>query len=134
VNASAVVKVYLVEDSPVLRDRVEESIAEDRRLTVVGHADTEEGALCGIAAAAPDAVVLDIQLKRGSGLNVLRRLATLRLVRLPKVIVLTNYAEPEYRRRAFAAGCDFFFDKVSEFDRVGEVLAELALARDPAPD
>jgi DNA-binding NarL/FixJ family response regulator len=120
------VKVYLVEDSPVLRDRVLESIAEDEHVAVVGYADTEEAALAGIASATPDAIILDIQLKRGSGLNVLRRLATLGLPHLPKVIVLTNYAEPEYRRRATAAGCDFFFDKSSEFGRVREVLGDLA--------
>jgi DNA-binding NarL/FixJ family response regulator len=121
-----VVKVYLVEDSPVLRDRVMESLAEDDRVAVVGHAETEEAAIAGIAAAAPDAVILDIQLKRGNGLNVLRRLARLGLARLPTVIVLTNFAEPEYRRRATAAGCDFFFDKSSEFDRVADVLGRLA--------
>lgn len=119
-------KVYLVEDSPVLRDRVMESLAEDDRVAVVGYADTEDAALAGIASATPDAVILDIQLRGGSGLNVLRRLATLGLPFLPKVIVLTNYPEAEYRRRAMQAGCDFFFDKSSEFDRVREVLADLA--------
>jgi DNA-binding NarL/FixJ family response regulator len=63
------VKVYLVEDSPVLRERVMESIAEDDRVAIVGYADTEDAALAGIAAAAPDAIILDIQLKRGSGIN-----------------------------------------------------------------
>ena len=119
-------RVYLVEDSPVLRDRVMESLAEDERVSVVGYADTEEAALAGIAGSAPDAVILDIQLRRGSGLNVLRRLPSLLLPSRPLVIVLTNYPESEYRRRATQAGCDFFFDKASEFDRVREVLADLA--------
>jgi DNA-binding NarL/FixJ family response regulator len=123
------VKVYLVEDSPVLRERVMESIAEDDRVAIVGYADTEEAALAGIAAAAPDAIILDIQLKRGSGINVLRRLPTLGLTPLPKVIVLTNYAHPEYQRRATDAGCDYFFDKSSDFGRVGEVLDQLAHER-----
>jgi len=134
VSASEVVKVYLVEDSPVLRDRVMESIAEDGRLAVVGYADTEDDALAGIAAAAPDAIIVDIQLKRGSGLNLLRRLPTAALTRMPKVIVLTNYAYPEYRRRATAAGCDFFFDKATEFPRVGEVLDQLIRERSGLPD
>jgi hypothetical protein len=50
----------------VLRERVMESLAEDDRVAVVGHAETEDAALAGIAAAAPDAVILDIQLKRGN--------------------------------------------------------------------
>lgn len=123
-----VVKVYLVDDSPVLRERVTESIADVDRVMLVGYADTEEGALAGIATAAPDAIVLDIQLKRGNGLSVLRRLPSLGLKRRPMVIVLTNYAEPEFQRRARQAGCDFFFDKAAEFSRVGEVLGELARA------
>ena len=128
------VKVYLVEDSPVLRDRVTESIAENDRVILVGYADTEDAALAGIADAIPDAIILDIQLKRGNGINVLRRLATLGLPRLPTVIILTNYAEPEYRRRATEAGCDFFFDKSSEFGRVGEVLDTLARESGRAAD
>jgi DNA-binding NarL/FixJ family response regulator len=128
------VKVYLVEDSPLLRDRVTESIAEDDRLAVVGYAETEEDALAGITSAAPDAIVLDIQLKRGNGLNVLRRLAQLGLPRRPKVVVLTHYAEPEYRRRAIEAGCDFFLDKTTEFGRLVEVLGELLQERQRTSD
>jgi DNA-binding NarL/FixJ family response regulator len=126
-----VVKVYLVEDSPVLRDRVMESIAEDEGVDVVGYAETEDAAVAGIVAAAPDAIILDIQLKRGNGLNVMRRLARLGLTRLPTVIVLTNYAEPEFRSRAIEAGCDFFFDKSSELDRVAGVLGTLVRANQP---
>ncbi len=127
-------KIYLVEDSPVLRDRVMESIAEDERLTVVGFADTEDGALAGIVAAAPDAIIVDIQLKRGSGINLLRRLATVALARMPKVIMLTNYAYPEYRRRAAAVGCDYFFDKSSDFPLVAEVLDQIVQERSRAAD
>ena len=74
-------------------------------------------------------LILDIQLVRGSGINVLRRLATLDHDYRPTVIVLTNYAYPEYGRRATEAGCDYFFDKSSEFGRVGSVLDHLARER-----
>lgn len=125
-KTNAKVKIYLVEDSQIVRERVLESIAEDDRLTVVGYAATEEAALAGIREAAPDVIILDIQLTRGSGINVLRRLASLGLICRPTVIVLTNYAYPEYERRATEAGCDYFFDKSSEFGRVGGVLDQLA--------
>ena len=118
-------KVYLVEDSPVLRDRVIESLEETVDSRVVGSADTEDDAVSGIAASTPDAVVLDIQLRQGNGLNVLRRLRGLRLDVRPLVIVLTNYSDPEFRVRARSAGTDFFFDKATELHRVAEVLGAL---------
>jgi DNA-binding NarL/FixJ family response regulator len=46
-----------------------------------------------------------------------------------KVIVLTNYAIPQYRDRSLALGADYFFDKSREYDRVRNVLEELAGAR-----
>jgi DNA-binding NarL/FixJ family response regulator len=118
-------KVYLVEDSPVLRDRVIESLEETGGSRVVGSADTEDDAVNGIIESAPDAVVLDIQLRIGNGLNVLRRLRRLPLDVRPLVIVLTNYNHPEFRIRAITAGTDYFFDKATELYRVAEVLGAL---------
>jgi len=115
-------KVYLVEDSPVLRDRVIESLEDAGDSRVVGFADTEDDAVKGIVASTPDAVVLDIQLRQGNGLNVLRRVRNLELGVRPLVIVLTNYDIPEFRVRALTAGTDFFFDKTTELHRVAEVL------------
>jgi DNA-binding NarL/FixJ family response regulator len=119
-------KVYLVEDSPVIRERVVESLEESHSAKIVGAADSEEEAVSGILNAKPDAVVLDIQLREGNGLNVLRRLRECYLEVRPLVIILTNYTSPECRSRAVAAGGDYFFDKVSEFYRVTEILDELA--------
>lgn len=118
-------KVYLVEDSPVLRDRVIESLEDTGNSRVVGSAETEEDAVNGIAASTPDAVVLDIQLRKGNGLNVLRRLRSLKLDVRPLVIVLTNYNIPAFRNRALSAGSDFFFDKATEFHRVAEVIGAI---------
>ena len=78
----------------------------------------------------PDAVVLDRQLRQGNGINVLRRLHGLAPSIHPLVIVLTSYNNAVYRTRAKEAGSDYFFDKVSEFHRVSEVLRDLA---DPHP-
>ena len=123
-------KVYLVEDSPVLRDRVIESLEDTGDSRVVGSAETEDDAVKGIIASTPDAVVLDIQLRQGNGLNVLRRLRSLKLDVRPLVIVLTNYNIPQVRVRALSAGTDFFFDKATELHRVAEVLG--ALGNTPA--
>ena len=80
-----------------------------------------------------DAAVLDLQLKQGTGLGVLKALA--QGVRPPntKIIVFTNYAFPQYRDRSLALGADYFFDKAREFHRVREVLHELAGGGSAAP-
>jgi DNA-binding NarL/FixJ family response regulator len=120
-------RVYLVEDSTLLRARVIESISEKGHVDVIGHADTEDSALEGIRANDPDVVILDIQLRKGNGIRLLQRLSSLGLSKRPIVIILTNYDNLEYRRRAEAAGSGYFFDKRSEFHRVNEVLDSLAI-------
>ncbi|MEO7727253.1 MAG: response regulator transcription factor [Burkholderiales bacterium] len=121
-------KVYIVEDSPVLRERVIESLEESGNSHIVGLADTEDAAVTGIIRSSPDLIVLDIQLREGNGLNVLRRLRSLQLGVRPVVIVLTNYNYPEFRCRAMTAGTDYFFDKATELHRVAEVLGSLGNA------
>ena len=118
-------KVYIVEDSPVLRERVIESLEETGNSRVVGSADTEDEAVSGIIDSVPDAVVLDIQLREGNGLNVLRRLRNIDLEVRPLVIILTNYNYPEFRYRAMTAGTDYFFDKATELHRVAEIIGAL---------
>ena len=122
-------KVYIVEDSPVLRERVIESLEESGNSRIVGSADTEDEAVSGIIDSVPDAVVLDIQLREGNGLNVLRRLRNIDLEVRPLVIILTNYNYPEFRYRAMTAGTDYFFDKATELHRVAEIIGSL---RNPA--
>jgi DNA-binding NarL/FixJ family response regulator len=73
-----------------------------------------------------DAVVLDLQLKQGTGLGLLKALAQGARPAHTKIIVFTNYAFPQYRDRSLALGADYFFDKAREFHRVREVLHELA--------
>ena len=74
---------------------------------------------------------LDLQLKTGTGLGVLKGLGSAPRPRNAKIIVFTNYAFPQYRERSIALGADFFFDKSREFHRVREVLA--GMAGGPAP-
>ncbi|MGC1816799.1 MAG: response regulator [Casimicrobiaceae bacterium] len=121
-------RVLLVEDSPLIRERLAESIAEPGRIEVVGQADSEQAAIGMLAAAPWDAMVLDLQLRHGTGLGVLRALISRRPPDV-KVIVLTNYAFPQYRAKSLALGADYFFDKAREYHRVREVLDHLVAER-----
>jgi DNA-binding NarL/FixJ family response regulator len=121
-------RVLLIEDSPLIRERLAESLATPGRVEIIGQADSEQAAI-GLLAAAPwDVMVLDLQLRHGTGLGVLRALTSRRPANA-KVIVLTNYAFPQYRAKSLALGADFFFDKAREYHRVREVLDSLASER-----
>ena len=70
-----------------------------------------------------DAAVLDLQLKKGTGLGVLKALRGTTRPPGARVIVFTNYAFPQYRERSLALGADYFFDKSREFERVRDVAS-----------
>ena len=119
-------RVVIVEDSAIIRARLSESLSEIRNLAIVGQADSEAEALALLRAGHWDAVILDLQLKEGTGLGVLKKLAAQDRPPHAKVIVFTNYAFPQYRDRSLSLGADYFFDKSREFHRVRDILADLA--------
>jgi two-component system, NarL family, response regulator DevR len=116
--------VFLVEDSPLLRERLEAMLRALPGTTVIGHATEAEAAVQAILADPPDAVVLDIQLAKGSGFDVLRAVHE----RAPQVAfyVLTNFANDAYRAAAERLGARGFFDKSTEFEHLRDALAARA--------
>jgi DNA-binding NarL/FixJ family response regulator len=130
VGSLAPLRVYVVEDSTLLCQKIVEELTDPGRIEVTGQAGTESAAIRDIRSTRPDAVIVDIRLREGSGVNVVRAIAQAkRPAEPPTLIVLTNYPVPEYYAECLAMGADYFFDKSTEFDRVGEVLQELAANR-----
>jgi two-component system, OmpR family, response regulator len=125
-------RVFLVEDSALIRERLTETLSSLERVEVVGYAETESDALAELGRLDCDAVVLDLQLREGHGFNVLRALRTASDRPRITVLVLSNYATPLYRGRSLEFGADFFFDKSREYDRLCEVLEQLAQQSSPA--
>jgi len=128
-NGARASRVFLVEDSPIIRERLLQLLEGLDSVEVVGSADNAVDAIAGIVAAAPDAVVLDIKLKDGSGIDVLRRVKQ----SLPSVtvIMLTNYATSEYRHTCLAAGAEYFLDKTNEFENLRGILHRLRQDNQP---
>lgn len=119
----AALKVLLVEDSPLLSDRLLELLADIPGVQTLPSVATEAGALAAITELSPDVVVLDLRLKEGTGFGVLR---VLKLVEHPPVVViLTNYALPQYRLQAEAFGVRYFLDKARDFDQLPTVLTQI---------
>lgn len=109
-------KTYLVEDSDVIRTNLTETLQELAGVTVVGHADSAREATRWLLDHSDgwDLGVVDLFLREGSGLSVLRALRG----RMPsqRLIVASNYATPEMRRRCQDAGADAVFDKSTEIE------------------
>lgn len=120
-------RVFVIEDSPILLERIAEAIADQPSLILVGTADCEKEALAKIRTLKPEALVVDIKLREGNGLNVLAQLkwgegddAK------PKIVVFTNYPRQEYLRNSKQLGADYFLDKSTQFSDLPKVLIGLS--------
>jgi two-component system, OmpR family, response regulator len=122
-------RVFLVEDSEVIRERLTESISSLPNVDVVGHADTEAHAITALSHTPCDVLLLDLQLRTGHGFNVLKAVRARPYRSQLIVIVLTNFTSSQYRDRCMEMGADYFLDKSREYDRVCDVLEDLALHR-----
>lgn len=113
-------KLYIVDDSVDIRDRLLALFAGDAGIRVVGEAATAPQAVVDILATEPDAVLLDLELQDSNGLQVLRAVHP----QMPRInfVVLTNHAEPQYRRACLHAGASHFLDKANDFDRVRDAV------------
>ncbi len=116
-------RIFLVDDSVVIRDRLKRLLADMKEVTVIGESGNAPEATNAIIKQKPDVVLLDIHLLDGSGIEVLQRLKQAKPA--PAVIILTNYPYPQYRQKCLEAGADFFFVKSSEFDQVVPALKQL---------
>jgi DNA-binding NarL/FixJ family response regulator len=117
-------QILLVEDSAVLADRLSELLNHIPGVVLVGTVDNERAAIAFAHAQPIDVMILDLHLRQGTGFGVLRALAD--QPRKTVAIVLTNYALPQYQRAASALGVRHFLDKAREFERIPEVLREIA--------
>jgi DNA-binding NarL/FixJ family response regulator len=119
-------RIFLVEDSALLLQRIRADIVALEMFDVVGHADTQDDAVRSIDELDPQVVVTDLQLKVGSGISVLRQVRASHPKPPPHVFVLTNYAMPEYKERCLTYGADGFFDKSTQYDLFLATLQQTA--------
>ena len=117
-------RVFLVEDSLPVRERMAALLASIKGIDTIGIAGTAHDAEQAILAAQPDAVLLDIKLAQGSGFDVLRSLR--KLAPHIEVYMLSNFAARPYRERAAVLGARGFFDKTTEIERLRATMAARA--------
>ena len=120
-------KVVIADDSLVIRERLVTLLDELAGVEIVGQAEDGAEAIRAIRTLQPDAVILDIRMPGGSGIDVLRTIKQDKV--RPRVIILTNYPYPGYRQKCLQAGADFFLDKSAEFDQIPALLSGLSSVR-----
>jgi len=120
-------RVLHVEDSPVICGLIAEIINGVPGVTVAESVGSESDAIEAVGRLGVDVVILDLQLRKGTGFGVLRAIAG--LPRKPIVVVLTNFALGTYREAALALGAREFLDKSRDYDRLPAILTEIAAAR-----
>jgi DNA-binding NarL/FixJ family response regulator len=127
-------RVFLVDDSALIRDRVRALLEGLPDVQPAGEAAGADAAIAAILAERPDVVLLDVNLAQGSGFDVLRAVRDA----APEVDIymLSSYAAYPYRDLAARLGARDYFDKTREFDSVREVLARRpareATSREPS--
>ncbi|MCZ2495231.1 response regulator [Xylophilus sp. Kf1] len=121
------VPAFLVEDNAVIRDNLIPTLAELGGISVVAFAEGQSEALDWLHQHDGDCdlVIVDLFLKEGSGLGVI----TACKQRKPEaqVVVLTNYATRDMRRRCLELGANAFFDKSSQLDEFFEYCEQHAI-------
>jgi CheY-like chemotaxis protein len=117
-------RILLVEDSDVLRRRLVDLLSEPGRLSVVSQAATQDEALSLLHEGPYDVLVVDIELAEGNGVAVIRQARQLFPPDAqPLIVVLTNYASDFVRDHCFAAGADYFLDKMRDIARLKPIVA-----------
>ena len=116
-------KVFISDDSATIRKRLVTMALDLPGMEVVGQAENAPRSLAAIRQTQPDVVILDIRMPGGNGLEVLREVKKMNPA--PKVIVFTNYAHVQYRKKGEEAGADFFLDKSTEVDKLPQALEQV---------
>ncbi|HBB86780.1 MAG TPA: response regulator [Blastocatellia bacterium] len=116
-------KVFVTDDSEVFRKYLIEMLCELEGVEIVGQAGDAQEALKAIRVLPPDVLTLDMNIRGGSGIEVLIRAKEDNLV--PVVIMLTNQSSVPYRKKCMQAGADFFVDKANELVEMRRIVEGL---------
>ncbi|MHC4878496.1 MAG: response regulator transcription factor [Planctomycetota bacterium] len=102
-------RIAIVDDHPTIRAGLAAQIAIESDLEVCGHADDIPSALELITRTRPDVAVVDISLKNGSGIDLIKRLNSHELP--TRVLVWSVYGENMYADRALRCGAMGYITK-----------------------
>jgi CheY-like chemotaxis protein len=123
-TAPAERRILLIEDSEALSRRLVDLLSEPGAVAVAALAATQTEAISRLKEGAFDVLVVDIELSEGNGVAVVRNARQLYPPHAqPLIIMLTNYASDFVRDHCFAAGADYFLDKMRDISQLKALVA-----------
>ncbi|MFZ6872902.1 response regulator [Undibacterium sp. Di27W] len=118
--ASKNMNLYILEDSILIQNRLIRFVEEVPGIHVLGVASDMSSAYQDLLGNDADALILDLQLADGNGLQFLKSIKQSKPA--IKVVVLTNHATEDNRLHALRAGADGFLDKSTDFGLLQDYL------------
>jgi RNA polymerase sigma factor (sigma-70 family) len=116
-------KVFIVDDHAIVRTGLGNIINEEEHLEVCGYAESCEEAIHKITKLSPNIVVVDVNLKGKSGINLVSDLKKL-YPKLP-TLVLSMYDETLYAPKAKAAGAKGYVMKTENPEKLIEGIKHI---------
>lgn len=128
-GGAAPLRVLIADDVRTVAEMLAELVADPGRIEVAGMADSEATTVEAIRRLRPDVVVLDLQLKTGSGTDVLRAVQSDPALRATRLLVTSNHTSPQLKAACLELGAVAYFDKVKELGELAACLRTLADAK-----
>ena len=118
-------QILLIEDSEVLSRRLVDLLSDPGTVSIAAQAATQSEALSRLKEGPFDVLVVDIELAEGNGVAVVRNARQLYPPDAqPLIVVLTNYASDFVRDHCFAAGADYFLDKMRDISQLKAIVSK----------
>jgi DNA-binding NarL/FixJ family response regulator len=119
-------RVFLVEDVPAMRDLIVSRLADIPGLYWAGFSDTEDDALAQLMTQTCDVLIVDIELKQGNGMSMLRKLFHANAHADDLKIIFSNNVCEAYRQAGARYGVQFFFDKSCQLQELHLLLEKIS--------
>ncbi len=119
------VKIYIVEDSELIRQRIDRLISFVDEVEIAGYSDNVDEAIDDIKRLKPEVVILDISVEKVKGLKMIYNIK--QIDPPPTVIMFTNYDFESYREKSFENGADYYLDKSHDFEKVTLILEKVKM-------
>jgi len=120
--------VVLIDDSQLVRERIANIISKLPGVKVIAEAGNSLEAIEVVRKKKPDVVILDIKMPGESGVRILKKLKN-EFEEL-KIIMLTNYPYSQYKAECLKDGADYFLSKSDEFEKIPDILLDIAKRRE----
>lgn len=117
-------RVFIADDSEILRERLVENLSQIPNVSVVGEVGDVAKARDAIESIEFDLAIYDIKMPNGSGIGLIKD--TKKKQPPTKVIMMTNYSIGNYKNKCLDAGADYFFDK-ADLDKMITLVEQLSV-------